>query len=157
MRLARRSKLRPKPLLLLLLLLSLATSASCVRGRYQRVLWNEPVDPAAFAALRPGEDTLATCLQALGAPVRVVEHRVDAGRRSGVALAYYWLASSSWGITVSPPRSSGVSYRFDSTGADLPGCVLWFDEQLVLERARAGMVGALLPRPRQPAPVLDDA
>ena len=111
----------------------------------------------AFAALRPGEDTLETCLRALGAPVRVVEHRVDAGRRSGVALAYYWLDSSSWGVSVSPPRSSGVSYRFDSTGADLPGCVLWFDDQLVLERARAGMVGALLPRPRPPAPVLDGA
>ena len=140
----------------LLLLLSSATLASCVRGRYRRVLWNEPVDPSAFAALRPGEDTLETCLRALGAPVRVVEHRVDAGRRSGVALAYYWLDSSSWGDSVSP-RSSGVSYRFDSTGADLPGCVLWFDDQLVLERARAGMVGALLPRPRPPAPVLDGA
>lgn len=141
----------------LALLLSLVASASCVRGRYRRVLLNEPVDQAAFAALRPGEDTLETCMRALGAPVQVVEHRVGPGRASGVALAYYWLDSSSWGVSVSPPRSSGVSYRFDSTGADLPGCVLWFDEQLLLERSSAGMVGAMLPRSRRPAPVLDDA
>ena len=71
-------RLAPRPrLLLLLLLLSMATSASCVRGRYRRVLWNEPVDPAAFAALRPGEDTLETCLQALISAPFVLRCRIQ--------------------------------------------------------------------------------
>jgi hypothetical protein len=140
----------------LLALAGLATLAACVRGRYRRVRVNEPVDREALAALRPGVDTLATCMRALGAPVRVVEHRVDAARVGGVALAYYWLDATAWGVTVSPPRARGLSYEFDATGTDLPGCVLWFDEALVLERAREGRVGDLLPRPRRPAPVLDE-
>lgn len=140
----------------LVALLALAALSACVRGRYRRVRVNEPVDRAALAALRPGVDTLETCLRALGAPVQVVEQRVGADRESGVALAYYWLDATSWGVTVSPPRASGLSYRFEATGADLPGCVLWFDQALVLERAREGKVGDLLPRRRRPAPVLDD-
>ena len=137
--------------------LTALTLAGCVSGRFQRVSVNEPVSAAALAELEPGRDTLETCMSALGAPVHVVEYQVGAGLQSGVAIAYSWVDRSGWGFTANLPRTDGVYVRFDSASTEVPGCVLWFDEQLVLQRWRQGLVGDLLPRRRRSAPVLDGA
>ena len=126
----------------------------CVTGRFERVTVNAPVPSAALAGLTPGTDTLGTCLAALGAPVTVVECDVGPGLKSGVAIAYSWIERSGWGFTVNVPRVNNAYFSFDSLGTDVPGCVLWFDERLVLQRWREGLVGSLLPARRRPAPVL---
>lgn len=126
----------------------------CVTGRLQRVTFNEPVQRAALAALEPGKDTLATCLASLGAPVDVVEYDVGAGLQSGVAVVYSWFERFGWGVTVNVPRVNSAYFSFDALGTDVRGCVLWFDEALVLQRWREGLVGDLLPQRRRPAPVL---
>ena len=133
------------------------TLAGCVSGRFQRLSVNEPVPAAALAALTPGRDTLATCMAALGAPVDVVEYQVGAGLQSGVAIAYSWFDRSGWGFTANLPRVNSAYVRFDSASTEIQGCVLWFDEQLVLQRWREGLVGDLLPKRRRSAPVLDGA
>src|SRR5204863_6948788 len=105
-----------------------------------------------LGALRPGHDTLATCLHALGAPNRVFEYRVEADGSSGMALLWYSRAEVGWGVDVSSPvEEAPASVAFDSSDASLPGCVLWFGKDLVLEMWRAGTVGDLLPRRVRPS------
>ena len=131
-----------------------ALSGGCVRGAFSQVTINEPIDRSRLEALRPGIDDLGTCLAALGAPVDVREYRVGPDGRAGMALVWFWSRNIGWGIDVSAPvtRDASVSFEFDWGGTDLPGCVLWFDEELVLERWREGLVGELLPRRRRPSP-----
>jgi len=137
-------------------LLALGLGA-CVTGDYSRVSFNEPVDAAALRSLAPGQDDLTSVLAKLGAPVDVREYRVNADRTSGMALVYSWREEYGWGLDISMPVSGEASARLelDFGGTDLPGCVVWFDEDLVLERWREGLVGDLLSKRRRPAPVLD--
>jgi len=130
---------------------------ACVTGDYSQVSFNEPVDLQALRAMRPGEDDLSSVLAQLGAPVDVREYRVDPDRASGVALVYFWRRQYGWGLDISAPvyDDASVSFEMDFAGTDLPGCVLWFDQDLVLERWREGLVGDLLGVRRRPAPVLD--
>lgn len=134
-----------------------ALAAACVTGSYSRERFNEPVPPERLAALAPGVDTLASCLAALGAPNRVFEYRVGPDRGSGAALLWYWRDEPGWGLTVSVPiRQASARLTIDRLSAELPACVLWFDERLVLERWREGRIGELIPGRLRPAPVLDD-
>jgi len=131
-------------------------ATGCVTGRYGQVTINEPVDGAQLQALKPGEDTLASCLDALGAPVRVFEYRVAPDRTSGMALLWSWNQDRGWGVRASMSlRGASVSFDYGSQNLDLPGCVLWFGPDLVLERWREGRVGDLLPERVRPAPALD--
>lgn len=130
---------------------------ACVTGDYSQVSFNEPVDLQALRAMTPGEDNLSSVLAQLGAPVDVREYRVGPDRASGVALVYFWRRQYGWGLDISAPvyDDASVSFEMDFAGTDLPGCVLWFDQDLVLERWREGLVGDLLGVRRRPAPVLD--
>ncbi|MGC6486798.1 MAG: hypothetical protein ACON4Z_04075 [Planctomycetota bacterium] len=131
----------------------------CVRGSYSQVSVNEAVDLAALRALEAGRDDLATVLRQLGAPVDVREYRVGPDRSSGVALVYSWSRNYGWGLDISAPvgDDNSVSLELDFAGTDLPGCVLWFDRDLVLERWQEGLVGDLLRGRRRPAPAVDGA
>lgn len=141
----------------LLALLLLVCSSACVTGYYRQVSINEPIPTERLQALVPGKDDLASCLRALGAPVDVREYQVAADRASGVALVWYWSQRYGWGLDLSAPvtRDASVSFEMDFAGTDLPGCVLWFDRDLVLESWREGLVGELLAERRRPSPVLD--
>lgn len=143
--------------LLTLQLFCLLAPAGCVTGNYNQVSINEPVDLEQLRALVPGRDDLTSCLQKLGAPVDVQEYSVNPDRTSGVALVWYWSQQYGWGLDISAPvsRDASVSFEMDFGGNHLPGCVLWFDERLVLESWREGLVGELLSGRRRPAPVLD--
>ncbi|MCK5944303.1 MAG: hypothetical protein KAI24_20115 [Planctomycetes bacterium] len=134
-------------------------AGACVTGSYDQVSINEPVDLEALRALEPGRDDLASCLAKLGAPVAVQEYRVAADRSSGMALIWWWSRRYGWGLDISVPvyDEQSVSFEMDFGGTDMPGCVLWFGEDLVLERWREGLVGELLAGRRRPSPVLDDA
>ena len=130
--------------------------ASCVTGSYDRVRFNEPIEPAMVEALLPGTADLQSCLTALGAPNRVFEYQVDADRNSGLALLWFWRDAAGWGVDVSVAvDDASASFEYASQAADLPACVLWFGSDLRLERARLGTIGDLLPDRVRPSPVLD--
>jgi hypothetical protein len=130
----------------------LAAFGGCVTGSFDRAVADEPIPAAVLATLQPGADTLATCLQRLGAPLRVVEYDVAADGSSGMALSWQWRDTAGWGLDVSSGDDAVPgSVSWDSESAELPGCVLWFGPDLVLERWHAGLVGDLRPGRRRPA------
>jgi hypothetical protein len=135
-----------------LLLAVLAPFGGCVQGSYSGQSIDEPIVAERLAALQPGTATLASCLDALGAPNRVYEYRLQADDTSGMALLWFWRAETGWGIEVSGTDDVPGSVSWDSAAADLPGCMLWFGPDLVLERWRAGPVGELAPARRRPTP-----
>ncbi|MEO6593259.1 MAG: hypothetical protein ABIP94_00740 [Planctomycetota bacterium] len=47
------------------------------------------------------------------------------------------------------------SFEWSPQSAELPGCVLWFGADLVLERWRSGRIGELLPDRVRPSVVQD--
>ena len=118
----------------------LSTLPGCFSLAYNRMTLGEPVPDETLQALCPGRDSLADCLLALGAPEFVYEHRT-----SGVALLWFWKETAGWGFELSSP-SDDVPARltFELEGSELPGCMLWFGPDLVLERWRAGAIGDLL-------------
>jgi len=138
-----------------LLLATLA--AGCVQGEYNRISVDEPLREELTAPLRPGVDTLGQCLVRLGAPHRVFEYRVGQDGMSGVALLWVWREAAGWGIEVSggSEEASG-SFSFNLADTELPGCVLWFGPDLVLERWQRGTLGDLLPGRQRPSPQLAD-
>lgn len=133
------------------LLASLLSAAGCVTGSWSRDSNGEPVLQERLERLRPGEDSLGDCLQRLGAPDRVFEHDVAPDGSAGVALLWVWRDEAGFGIEVSSGQDEAPgSFEFDYAGVDLPGCVLWFAPDLVLQRWRAGLVGDLMPRRPRP-------
>jgi hypothetical protein len=136
--------------------LQLLLSAGCVTAAYNQVNVNEPIATELLHTLQPGKDDLASCLLALGAPVDVREYQVAADRSSGMALIWYWTDQVGWGAKASTViRGFSASFEFDWTGTDLPGCVLWFNGDLKLERYSEGLVGELLPTRRRPSPAAE--
>jgi hypothetical protein len=112
----------------------------CFSLEYNRMNVGEPVADATLQALRPGRDSLADCLSALGAPELVYEHRT-----TGVALLWFWKETAGWGFEVSSPSDDvPASLTLELEGSELPGCMLWFGPDLVLERWRQGTIGDLL-------------
>lgn len=135
------------------LLLALAlTATSCVTGEYNRT--RELIEPAALAfdALEPGSDTLTEALQNLGAPLHVWEIE------SGAALAWYWIDSSSWGLTLSVPASDAVdaSFSYGEANDSIEGVVLFFDKAWTLTEKRRGNINAIAATLRRPADLSDD-
>ena len=132
-------------------------AAGCVQGSYNRIAVDEPLRDEMVAPLQTGVDTLELCLARLGAPHRVFEYRVGQDGSSGVALLWLWREAAGWGIEVSggTDDASG-SFSFDLTDTTLPGCVLWFGPDLVLERWQRGTLGELLPGRQRPSAQLAD-
>lgn len=129
----------------------LALLPGCVHLTWDAHHVEEPVPDGALAGLEPGKDGLDRCLQLLGAPHFVWEYRGE-----GAALA--WVASDSgglsFGISYTWERFATTSFRYDKDAADLPGVVLWFGPDLVLERWRRGrmrdLTSGLHHRPADP-------
>ncbi len=132
--------------------LLIAALAGCVSGDYARTTFDEPVVTARLELLRPRQDDLGRCLAMLGAPHRVFEYRVAPDLTAGMALLWYWREGRGFGIEVSSPSDDVPgSLSFDLDGLDLPGCMLWFGPDLVLEGWRSGRVGDLLAQRARPA------
>ena len=133
-----------------LLLLGMLALPACVG--YVRFQLDEPIAKETLAQLQPGQD-LGACLLLLGAPHHAVEYRGD-----GMALLWLWGDTDDWSVDVRVPLQENVSASFelDMTDALLPGCVLWFDADLHLERWRSGTLGDLLPGRVRPSLVEPD-
>ncbi len=131
-----------------------AVLCGCVSLNFSRGNLNEPIGDAALASLKPGEADLTRCLTTLGAPDLVWEYKID-----GVALAYAWVDSGSWGVSLSYSfyrYAPATSFNFDSRDDHRNGVVLFFNEGLVLESVKRGRLGELLPINRRPAALPDD-
>jgi hypothetical protein len=136
-------------------MLAVLLAAGCVTGSYNHVSVDEPIRPQQLAELRPGTHDLTHCLAVLGAPHRVLEYRVEEDLRSGMALVWFWRDAAGWGINISATYDDAQGrFTFDQLSTELPGCVLWFGPDLVLERWRSGTLGELLPTRLRPAPML---
>jgi hypothetical protein len=147
----RRVAASPAPLLAPLLS-PLLVLTGCVQFAYQRVRFDAPVADGRLDALRPGADTLASCLASLGAPHRAFEYQVAPDRSSGMALLWYWKDARGWGLEFSSPSDDvPVSLDLSLLDDNLRGCMLWFTSDLVLERVRRGRVSDLLPARVRPS------
>jgi hypothetical protein len=111
----------------------------------------DPIPDGALAQLEPGKDDLGRCLQVLGAPHFVWEYRGE-----GAALAWVSLDSSTFSFDISYTFEhwAPTSFSYENGAANLPGVVLWFGPDLVLERWRRGrmrdLTSGLHHRPAEP-------
>ncbi|MFY9345389.1 MAG: hypothetical protein WAT39_23055 [Planctomycetota bacterium] len=134
-----------------------ALAASCVTGQYGRVTVDQAITADQVAALQVGSDTLATCLERLGAPHRVLETPAAADGAPGMVLLWAWQHERGWGIVVSTSYDDApLRLQFDRTRDNLPACALWFGADLRLERADLGTVASLLPGRVRPSLVDGD-
>lgn len=133
---------------------SLLLLGSCVRFGYGVTHLEEPLDPAALQALRPGIDDLGSCLARLGAPHHVWEYRGD-----GVAIGWHYSDGSDFDLDISyslPRQFSGASFSIDWDDLELPGAVLWFDRDLRLVEWKQGTMRDLTGGERRRPPSDDD-
>ena len=130
-----------------LLLLPMLSLSACVG--YIRFRVDEPIAETALQQLQPGQE-LGACLALLGAPNQVFEYRGN-----GMALLWVWRDTDDWSVNLNLPLQDQVSASFelDLTDSALPGCVLWFGEDLRLERWRSGTLGELVPSRVRPSAV----
>lgn len=124
----------------LLILILLAGLTGCLQVRYVGRQVEEPQTAAGLAGLQPGRDDLGAVLAQLGAPHFVWEYRGD-----GIALGWVWQESAGWELRASYNviRFGSASLNLEWEDSNLPGVVLWFDADLVLERWRRGVMREL--------------
>ena len=136
--------------------LAAALASSCVSFRFDRATVNVPPKQGVLARLSAGETTLASALDALGAPLYVWEYKGD-----GLALAWGWSEDASRGLSLSIPLDQGGSATasYDDLARHLRGVVLFFGPDLALESMREGFLNELRPAidRKRPAPVAEPA
>ena len=116
--------------------------SGCVSIDWRRTQRHQRVEREVLRELRPGRDDLASCLDRLGAPLFVFEEP------EGVALAWGWYESDTWGLGVSIPVAKSASASVDVLDEDsrLKGVVLFFDRDWVLRFARRGKLAEVARR-----------
>jgi hypothetical protein len=116
------------------------TLTGCVRFTYVQLWHEEPIADAQLQTLKPDQADLTACLHELGAPHYVWEDG------DGMALGWVWLDKDDLSLDLSYSffeDAPGASFSYGREIADLPGCVLWFDESLRLRKWQRGMMGEL--------------
>ncbi len=128
----------------------LALGCGCITGGYNRQQLFSPVAHERVHSLEPGKTTLAEALAELGAPLFVWEWKGD-----GAALAWGWSDAARWGLAVSVPvgdSNSATAFTWDSLASQLPGAVLLFGPDDVLQEAREGKLAEIRAETIQPRP-----
>ena len=126
-------------------------SASCLSGNWNRSIYQQPISVEVIEELPVGT-SLQGCLDVLGAPTLVREHRVH-----GLLLAWAWGKDRTLGASLSIPvyRSMGFSLGINDRRVRPRGVVLWFDEEWKLERRDTGWLEAFVSDGQVPASVED--
>jgi hypothetical protein len=128
----------------------LALCAGCLQGDYNEDRIHQVVSPVHVETLQPGEARLQDVLALLGAPLYVVE--LD----RGVALAFGWLDQSDWNVeAVVPVGDASMQFSYASADLQLPGLVVFLDEDYVVTRLDRGLLRDLLPDRARPKLVED--
>lgn len=122
-------------------------ATSCVSGDYERFDAEMPPEKAAVERLVIGESNLTSCLAELGAPLQVIE------LGAGAVMAWGARRDVGWNVSANIPFSDSASgtLRFSQEHFGYRGVVLFFDEQLLLERIKRGWLAEILPD-AQPRP-----
>ena len=107
----------------------------CLSAFYRREVRFEPLPHDAIAELVPDQSDLTECLQRLGAPLWVWEYQ-----GSGAVLAYGWLESGDWNLSLSIPVTNDTSASFTYRQIDerMRGVVLFFGPDWKLRTMRKG-------------------
>jgi len=129
-----------------LLWLALGSSA-CISGNYTRNLQNRPLLEYAEAQLPQSGVGLDECLETLGAPSGVFEHKIH-----GLLLIYAWDHQRQWTASFSVPtgESASPSFNVSNLRRNQEGIVLWLDADWELVEWKHGYVRTLIgddPRP----------
>ena len=125
----------------LALLLCSLLAGGCISGDYARIDAEMPPDESAVGRLVLGESSLSTCLAELGAPLQVAEFA------DGAVMAWGARRDVGWNVSASVPLSDSTtgSLRFSQERAGYKGVVLFFDEEMVLQRLKQGWLAEILP------------
>jgi len=123
----------------LLLLASVLVAPGCVELGYERVTALTPVSDDAAGQLVAGESTLEDCLASFGAPTQVVE------LPAGSALAWTWLETRGWRVSVSVPLSERVngSINFSDEDQRVQAVLCEFDQSWTMIELRHGLMSEL--------------
>jgi hypothetical protein len=133
------------------LLVAAVLSASCVTGDYDKVRTFQAPPAGSYDDLVIGVTDVGQAMDALGAPVQVIE----IGR--GLALAWGWLETTEWNVAAAIPLGDANGrLSFTDTDEKVPGVVLFFDDAWRLTAKRRGFLAELLPESRPPRDVDDD-
>ena len=126
-----------KPTALLTCCLVLFCTA-CIRVQWTRDSRFTPIPGTAEAGLVPGSSDLTQCLDALGAPLWVLEQSVEG--KNGALLAWGWFEADDIGVRASYSFGRFASASFDYRQVDegMRGLVAVFDENWVLVRLERG-------------------
>jgi hypothetical protein len=137
-----------------LVLIAALAQASCVNVFYRHETRFEPPQRGALAELAPDRSDLGDCLARLGAPLWVWEDR-----GAGAALAYGWLESGDWNVSVNLPVSNdaSASLTWRQIDARMRGVVLFFDPDWTLRAVRKGYLRDLTARLRGRRPSFEVA
>ncbi len=124
-------------------------ASSCLSGDWTRVRFQRQVTADVLASLPKRGLELQECLDRLGAPTLVFEHRVH-----GLVLAYVWEQRSEFGGSASVPVTAdgdSVSFSYTHANQRSRALALWFDDAWRLTDWREGPISSLLgeapPRP----------
>ena len=111
---------------------------SCAAFNYYHIRRYEPIAEATTRGLAASKASLQTCLDELGAPVKVWQSP------SGMILAYAWLDRVFWRFEAQAygvrQLSGRTLFRYENTNDGFRGAVLVFDEDLNLQAVRHGML-----------------
>ncbi len=118
----------------------LALLPGCLTLRHETFESFAPPRPGVLASLEAEASTLGDCLDALGAPLLVLED----GDRS--ALAWGWQHQKSWFVSVSVPLLEGLnsSVSYNSFVLRLHGVMAFFDADQRLVELRRGYLNELV-------------
>lgn len=129
-------------------LLGLPALVGCVDGDYNKFrIFQEPLVEA-VDSLQPGVTGLQSALDALGAPLFVVEVGL------GMSLAWGWEKATNWNIEVSVPIGDVAgNLQYVDTQSKTKGLVLFFDESRTLTSVQRGFLADLIPKRQRPRDV----
>lgn len=132
-------------------LLALALLPACVEVEYDRARVFQEPPPERVEALVVGESDVGQSVQALGAPLLVVEVGL------GLALAWGWQDVTGWNVDVSAPVGDAQgNFSYTSTASRTRGLVLFFGPDWRLTAVRRGFLAELVPDRQKPRDVDDD-
>lgn len=126
-------------------------ATACVTGDYNKNRTFQRPPYGAYEDLVVGVTNVGHAIDALGAPVSVIE----VGR--GLALSWGWLETTEWNVAATVPiGDANGRLQFEDTDLKIPGIVLFFDEDWRLTTKREGFLSDLLPNQQPPRDVDDD-
>ena len=114
-------------------------SSSCVSVVWEREHWHRPPQADSVSALQEGVD-LASCLQLLGAPLRVWQ----VGESYALSWAWYDAEELSYKVQIPISQGGSTSFKYTNIDRETEGLLLLFDEDDKLVFFKEGFLRDLM-------------